>query len=126
MVRGQRVGEKLETSRVRPAPEGHLHRDGHDGRGLEAGPDLPWPARRREPAGRLVRTRGPCGRRDPADRPEWGGRPDGGERAVRAGRDRNGVPSGTAGGGDRGGETAGGVSRPRAWHDQGTIASCPG
>ena len=83
------IGEDLETSRVRPAPEGHLRRDGHDGRGLEAGPDLPWPARRREPAGRLVRARGPCGRRDPADRPERAGRPDGGERAVRAGGDRD-------------------------------------
>src|SRR4051812_46653273 len=54
MVRGQRDGADLETPRVRPASEGHLRRDGHDGRGPEAGPDLPWPARRREPAGRLV------------------------------------------------------------------------
>ena len=37
-----------------------------------------------------------------------------------------GVPAGAASGGDRGGEGAGRLSRPRAGHDQGPVASCPG
>ena len=37
-----------------------------------------------------------------------------------------GVPARASSGGDRGGEGAGRVSRPRAGHDQGAAASCPG